>query len=251
MMPFADRYGPWAVIAGASEGVGAAVARQLGERGVNVLLVARQQEKLDEVARTVNSTSRTLQLDLTRDDAWDTLADATADLEVGLLVYNAGAVAPRRLLDGPIDVWRDVVSRNCSLVLEAVHHFSGPMATRGHGGIVLVSSHAAWAGTAGLAVYGATKAFQLVLAESLWAELAPAGVDVLTMVLGATDTPAFRRMLEGRDVGAAATSDDVAAEMLDNLANGPTRPPGPSPFGDMSRRDAVELRSSRVASHFS
>jgi short-subunit dehydrogenase len=135
-------------------------------------------------------------------------------------------------------------------VLDAVHHFGHLMVRRGRGGIVLVGSNAAWAGTAGLAMYGASKAFQLVMAESLWAEFRPHGVDVLSMVLGATDTPAFRRMLDGRPLQGAADSDEVAHEMLDSLASGPTIPPGPSPFGEMDRRNAVELRSERVAAHF-
>ena len=250
-MDFRERYGPWAVIAGASEGVGASVARLLGERGINVVLIARRQDTLDEAASAVRTKTRTLTLDLAAPEAWTTLLDAIGDLDVGLFVYNAGAVAPRRFLDEPAAVWQSVLMRNCSVVLDAVHHFGGRMAERGRGGIVLVSSNAAWAGTAGLAMYGATKAFQLILAESLWAELRPAGVDVLSMVLGATDTPSFRRMLQGRDPGpAAASSDDVAHDMLDNLANGPTLPAGPSPFGDVPRRDAVETRSERVAAHF-
>jgi short-subunit dehydrogenase len=249
-MEFCQRYGPWAVVAGASEGVGASVARLLGERGVNVVLVSRRKELLDEVQGTLVGDSRTLALDLSLPNAWATLADATADLEVGLLVYNAGAVAPTRFLDEPVGVWKGILARNCDMVVDAAHHYGRLMVQRGHGGIALVSSNAAWAGTLGLAIYGATKAFQLVLGESLWAEFRPHGVDVLSMVLGATDTPAIRRMLKGRELPGAAHSDDVAREMLDNLAHGPTLPPGPSPFGEMPRREVVEIRSQRVAASF-
>src|SRR5262245_66322625 len=90
-MEFSERYGPWAVVAGASEGVGASVARLLGERGVNVVLVSRRQAVLDEVASTVATETRTVALDLSTFDADAALAAATADLEVGLFVYNAGA----------------------------------------------------------------------------------------------------------------------------------------------------------------
>ena len=249
-MDFKDRYGPWALVAGASEGVGASMARLLGERGVNVVLIARQKDRLDEVAATVEAESRVLSLDLSAPGAFARVVDATEDIEIGLLAYNAGAVAPRRFFEEPIDTWQGVMVRNCDVVLAATHHFGGRMVQRGHGGIILVSSNAAWAGTAGLAVYGGTKAFQLVLAESLWAELRPVGVDVLSMVLGAVDTPSFRRMLGGRDVGNAASAEDVAREMLDNLGNGPTLPPGQPPFATMSRRESVELRSERVAAHF-
>lgn len=245
-MDFARRYGPWAVIAGASEGVGAEAARQLGARGINSVLVSRRRELLEEVAATVPAKTRVLPLDLSRPDAMDVLARATADIEVGLLVYNAGAVPPAPFLGDSLAKWRGVVARNCNTVLDSVDHFARPMVARGHGGIVLVSSNAAWSGAGHQAVYGATKAFDLVLAEGLWFELKPLGVDVLSMVLGATDTPAFRDVLKGKTVP-MASSQEVARDMLDNLGNGPTFPPGPAPFSGMNRREIVETRSNAIA----
>jgi short-subunit dehydrogenase len=245
---FTQRYGPWAVVAGASEGVGESVARLLGSRGVNVVLVARRAAALDDVAATVGTETRTVVLDLSAPDATAKLAEATADLDVGLLVYNAGADPKMSLfLDEPVDVWHAMVARNCTTVLGTAHHYGGLMARRGRGGIVLVSSGAAWAGGSRLAIYGASKAFDLVLAEALWAELGPRGVDVLGMVLGQTDTPALRRLLNGRDAGEMASSDDVARDMLDHLADGPTFPPDPTPFGPLARRDAVQLMSQGAA----
>jgi short-subunit dehydrogenase len=239
---FAGRYGPWAVVAGASEGVGASVARLIGAFGVNVVLVARRPTPLEEVAATVPTETRLLALDLSGPDATRQLAEATSDLEVGLLVYNAGADPnSSTFLDLPVDSWQQMVARNCATVVGATHHFAQPMAARGRGGIVLVTSGAAWAGGSHLAVYGASKAFDLVLAEGLWAELGPAGVDVLAMVLGPTDTPAFRRVLNGRDFAGMADPDDVAREMLDHLGDGPTFPPEGSPLGGLPRRQAVEL----------
>jgi uncharacterized protein len=241
-MDFAERYGPWAVIAGASEGVGASVARQLGARGVNVVLVSRRQEPLNDVAATVAAESRTVVLDLSEPDATARLADAVADLEVGLVVYNAGGDPNMsQFLDKPADVWQAMVARNCVTVVGVAHHFGASMAARGRGGIALVTSGAAWAGGAYLAVYGASKAFDLLLAESLWAELGPKGVDVLAMVLGQTDTPAFRRVLNGRPAEGMADPDDVARDLLDHLADGPTFPPDPTPFSGLARRQAVEL----------
>jgi uncharacterized protein len=241
---FSQRYGPWAVVAGASDGIGASVARLLGDRGVNVVLVARRSRALEEVAATVPSETRTLALDLSKPRAAAELAAATADLPVGLFVYNAGADPnAARFLEKPVDVWHDLVVRNCATVVATTHHFAGLMQQRGRGGVVLVTSGAAWAGGTRLAVYGASKAFDLVLAESLWAELSPAGVDVLGMVLGPTDTPAFRKILDGRQVDGLADPDDVARDMLDNVANGPTFPPDPTPFSAIPRRQAVELMS--------
>jgi short-subunit dehydrogenase len=236
------------VVAGASEGVGACLARQLGERGVNVVLVARTQSKLEEVAANVATETRILALDLSAADAASALATATDDLDVGMLVYNAGADPyMSHFLDEPVDAWQAMAARNCTTVLGAAHHYGGRMVTRGRGGIVLVTSGAAWAGGARLAVYGATKAFDLVLAEALWAELGPQGVDVLAMVLGATDTPAFRRLVGDRDVGPLDDADAVARDLLDNLGNGPTFPPDPALLGAVPRRTAVELMSAGAA----
>ena len=244
MTDFAERYGPWAVVAGASEGIGASVARLLGERGVNVVLVSRRQAVLDEVAATVASETRTAVVDLSAPDAVDALAAATSDLDVGLVIYNAGADPyMSQFLEQPATVWQEMVTRNCVTVLGATHHFATHMAARGSGGIVLVTSGAAWAGGAHLVTYGATKAFDLILGEALWAELAPKGVDVLSMVLGMTDTPAFRKLLDGREMEGVADPDDVARDMLDNLANGPTFPPDPTPFSGLARRQCVELMS--------
>jgi uncharacterized protein len=239
---FTDRYGPWAVVAGASEGIGASVARMLGERGVNVVLVARRQAALEEVAATVQTEARCVALDLSLPDADSALVAATEGLEVGLLVYNAGADPySSNFLDQPLASWAGLVRRNVDTVLGACYRYGSAMAARGRGGIVLVTSGAAWVGGAHLAAYGASKAFDLILGEALWAELKPMGVDVLSMVLGATDTPAFRRVLKGRDFDGLADPDDVARDMLANLAEGPTWPPDGSPFGPLPRRQAVEL----------
>jgi len=161
---------------------------------------------------------------------------------VGLLVYNAGADPySSNFLDQPLAAWAGLVRRNVDTVLGACYRYAPAMVARGRGGIVLVTSGAAWVGGAHLAAYGASKAFDLILGEALWAELKPMGVDVLSMVLGATDTPAFRRVLKGRDFDGLADPDDVARDMLANLAEGPTWPPDGSPFGPLPRRQAVEL----------
>ena len=124
-MDFPERYGPWAVVLGASEGVGASVARLLGERGVKVVLLARRQGPLDEVAATVAGETRTVVLDLSEADATAALANAVADLEIGLVVYNAGADPNMsQFIDKPVDVWQGMVARNCATVVGVVHHLS-------------------------------------------------------------------------------------------------------------------------------
>ncbi|MGW3653000.1 SDR family NAD(P)-dependent oxidoreductase [Streptomyces sp. NPDC000878] len=254
------KYGAWGIVAGGSDGVGAAFAHRMASRGMNVVLVARRlpvlQASADDIRARHGVEVRTVALDLSVSGALSQLERATADLEVGLFVYNAGgddrSIA---FLDKDLDTHLALVHRNRAGVLEAAYRFGAPMVARGRGAMVLVTSGAAWAGGATLATYGATKAFDLILAESLWAEWHTNGVDVLGLVLGRTDTPSLRRVLDakGESYGELPDPDDVAAEALDHLGDGPTwicgsdAPTGGSPFGALNRRDAV-LAMSRAAS---
>jgi uncharacterized protein len=226
---FADRYGPWALIAGASEGIGASFAHQIADAGVNVVLVARRPEPLEEAAEAIRAATgvevRTLALDLTADDMIDRVASATDDLDIGLLVYNAGAThGAVRFHDEAIDLPLRLVRLNCVGPVVMCHHFGHRMAERGRGGIILLTSMSAVSGSARTVTYSASKAFDLVFAEGLWAELAPRGVNVLALVAGATRTPAMARSgaLIGGEAFPGMEPDDVAREGLANLANGPT-----------------------------
>jgi short-subunit dehydrogenase len=256
MTDFSDKYGPWAIVAGASEGTGAAFSRQIASHGVNVVLVARRIGPLGALAEAIREESgvetRVVPLDLSEVDVDRELAAATADLDVGLLIYNAGADEyGMKFLDVEVNRWAGMLHRNCVVPLRLCHHYARPMVDRGRGGILLVTSGAAWAGGNRLVTYGATKAFDLVFGEGLWAELAPNGVDVLSFVLGQTDTPAFRALVDkyGTTIGDAADADDVARDGLEHLGDGPTRMAAAigggdaSPFGAMSRREAVQLMS--------
>jgi short-subunit dehydrogenase len=248
----AQRYGPWAVVAGASDGTGAAFAEEIASHGVNVVLVARRKALLDEVADRLPAESRVVVLDLSDPNAIAQLVDATRDLQVGLLVYNAGADSVNRsMLAWELDELRALIRRNCTAVVEACYAYGRAMVERRCGGVILVTSGAAWAGGATLAAYSATKAFDMNLAESLWAEWRAYGVDVLSLVLGTTDTPSLRRSLErtGARMERLADPADVAREAIAHLADGPTwaygmpDPGGPNPLSTFSRRDAVGLIS--------
>lgn len=232
---YAERFGPWALIAGASEGVGAAYARAIAERGVNVVLLARRQEVLDEVAaaiaRDTGAETRTLSVDLSRDDAVAEIKKATSDLEIGTFMYCAGAdPVYEPFLDNPVDVALELVKRNCLTSLQLCHHFAGPMVDRGRGAILVLSSGGGLVGGRNMVAYGASKAFDIVMTEALWAEIHDRGVNVLSLVLGPTDTPALRRILLKRGaipapdapIPDAVTVDEVVKDALEQIENGPT-----------------------------
>ncbi|MEZ5744576.1 MAG: SDR family NAD(P)-dependent oxidoreductase [Sphingomonadaceae bacterium] len=229
MDDFAGKYGPWALIAGASEGTGASFARQLAEKGLNLVLIARRQGPLDKLAAEIRAEHGvdcvTASIDLAADDAVDRMREAAAGKECGLLILNAGADPNGSMfLDNDIEDWDSLTMRNVMTVMRACHRFGQAMRQRGHGGIMIVGSGACYSGMPGIAVYGATKAFDLVFSEALWAELKPHGVDVLSYVIGRTDTPAHRELMEERGMAIPdnlADPDDVARKGLARLGNGP------------------------------
>ena len=199
---------------------------------------------------------RVLTIDLTDDDAMAAISSATSDIDVGLFMYCAGADPNYRpFLAEPVESVLAMVQRNCVMPLQLCHHFATPMAARGSGGIVLVSSGGGLIGAPNMVAYGATKAFDMVMAEALWAELHGQGVDVLGLVLGLTDTPALRKLMVQRGqlasadepVPGAASAEAVAADAIANLANGPTWLAsddvrmGFEHLGAMPRNDAVRL----------
>lgn len=227
-----DKYGPWAVIAGGSEGVGASFAHQLADAGINVVLVARKPGPLETTADDVRAKGvevRTLELDLLAPEALKEIRAITDDLEVGLLVFNAGANSyGHEFVTGDLDRVQDVIGLNITSQLALTHHFGGLMRERGRGGIILVGSLAGYMGQAQISVYSAVKAFSRVFAEGLWLELREHGVDVLELVLGVTRTPAMARAGLNFDIPGlkVAEPDDVAREGLEHLPHGPVRVAG-------------------------
>lgn len=224
---FVERYGPWAVIAGASEGVGACVADQLAERGTNVVLIARSGDRLldlaDEVEEAHGVEVRVLVADLTDPMIGRRVADAVADVEVGLLVYNAGAVNETvTFLEHSFEASLALVQLNCIGPLALLRELAPGMRDRGRGGIVLVGSLACLAGAANVAVYSAAKMFGVNLAEGLWAELRDHGVDVCDVMLGSVHTPAAARQGVRFDPTRDLLPDQVAREIIANIRNGPT-----------------------------
>ncbi len=244
-----QKYGPWALIIGGSEGVGAAFARKLAAAGSKLVLVARKQGPLQELAAelTAGGTEvRTVSVDMSTSDAIDRVRTVTDDVEIGFLIYNAGANNIRGdFVELDSEVYRSVIGVNVIGQTEFAHHYGALMRQRRHGGIILCGSTSGYMGAPSLAAYTASKAFSRIFTESLWAECRAFGIDVLHLTIGFTATPAMGRL--GYDLSAAQAPEEVAQEGLDNIANGPVWIAGGSKNLDVAiKRSAVENRADAV-----
>lgn len=230
-MNFAERYGPWAVIAGASEGTGRSFADRLAAQGLNCILIARRPDPLENLAAELRARHgvdcAAACVDLAAPGALRHVVAAAAGREVGLFINNAGSdTNDSKFLDRGLAGWEELVERNVMNAMRMSYHFAKPMRDRGRGGIILVGSGACYGGATGMAVYAGTKAFDLCFGEGLWAELRPHGVHVLNLILGRTNTPMFRAFMEkrGLPVGeGAAEPDEVAKLGLERLPHGPVQ----------------------------
>ena len=227
-MTFAEKYGPWALIAGASDGVGLAFARSLAREGLKLILVSRSQAKLDlaaEELRAFGAECVTVSADLSQPEGSSQAIASTGNREVGLVITNCGAdLVNSKFLDADISAWEGLATMNVTTKLRLAHHFGRAMRDRKRGGIILVNSGACYSGMSGLATYCGSKGFVLNFAEGLWAELRHEGIDVLSMVLGQTDTPSYRATLarSGQPLPEHwASPDDVAQTALRQLPHGP------------------------------
>jgi short-subunit dehydrogenase len=217
------KYGPWALIVGGSDGVGEAFAHKLAAQGFKLIIAARRPGPLNALAEELRGQGaevRTLSVDMTEPAALQKVQAATSDIEVGLLIYNAGVVGgPDDFIKQDPEQFRGYIDLNVLRPAELSHHFGGLMCSRGRGGIILVGSTGSFMGSPGLAIYCGVKAFSRIFSEGFWFESQKYGVDVLHLVLGFTATPTIERL--GLDTSFAQAPDAAAQEGLDNLAHGP------------------------------
>lgn len=226
---FAQSYGPYALVAGASEGLGAAFADAIARRGVNLVLLARRENELAETAARVKDAHGvevvTIVADLADVDA-AAQKIASLDVELGLLVYDAAYAPIGPFADATAEQLAQAAAVNVRAPLLLTKALSAPMIARGRGGIILMSSLAGSQGSPNIATYAATKAFNTVLAEGLWSELKPRGVDVLACVAGAILTPGYQQAEGSKPAPGTLAPERVAEQALAALGHGPIVIPG-------------------------
>lgn len=227
---FESKYGPWALVTGAAQGLGAEFSRQIASLGLDVVLVDVLAEEVARVAEEIQQTSaretRTVVADLTHPEFIDVLREGTEGIEVGLLVSNAGFGPVGLFFEQSLEDKLRMVDVNVRAPLILVQEFGAKMVARKRGGIILLSSASALHGVAYAANYAATKAYNLILAESLWDELRQHGVDVLGFMPGATRTPGFlvsQPRLERSRLATVMEPEPTVAEALKALGTTPSR----------------------------
>jgi short-subunit dehydrogenase len=224
-----ERYGSTAIVAGASEGIGAAFSSALASEGLNLVLIARRMEPLLKLAGDLESrykiTVKCISCDLSDNDATMQIDRALDGLEINILIYNAALSSIGPFTGNSEDYLTRAPQVNMITPLKMVHHFGSKMVGKGRGAVVLMSSMAGLQGSGYLSVYAATKAFNRILAESLWYEWGKMGVDVLGCIAGATATPGYINTLPEKNgffAPAVLEPAQVAEECLDRLGKQPS-----------------------------
>ncbi|MDJ0514186.1 MAG: SDR family oxidoreductase [Methyloceanibacter sp.] len=223
-----DRYGPWAVITGASDGIGRAIATELAAEGFSLVLVARRKAILSEFAEELGAQygteTRIIDADLGSNEGTRSVEAKTKDLDVGLLVAAAGFGTSGPFVEGDVDTELDMIAVNCGAIAALVHVFARRLVERGRGGIVLMSSLVAFQGVPRATNYSATKAYVQSFAEGLAVELSPYGVDVVASAPGPVRSGFDKRA--GMTLSMAQTPEEVAKGTLRALGRRVTVRPG-------------------------
>lgn len=190
-----QKYGSTALVAGASEGIGAAFAHYLAAAGMNLVLVARRKEPLINLASLLSNTYQVevdcISCDLAQPNAVELIQNSLAGKEIHLLVYNAALSYIGPFEKSSLEYHQQIAQANMVTPMNLLKVFGEPMLLRGKGAVIMMASLAGFQGSGYLAAYAATKAFDRVLAESLWYEWKDKGVDVIACCAGATATPNF------------------------------------------------------------
>jgi uncharacterized protein len=218
-------FGPWAVITGASSGIGEEFARQLAASGINLILVARRLSLLEEIGEALvkdyHIAYRAIALDLSQEGFLEKLTAATHDLDIGLVVSNAGTANPGLFLSSDPNMMHQTVRLSVLAHLDLAHHFGAKLVARRRGGIILLSGMGASQGVPYMAHDSATRAYVLTLGETLHSELKQHHVHVTVLLPSPTHTPLFEKI--GFDASSAPlrpmTAEQCVSEGLTALCD--------------------------------
>jgi short-subunit dehydrogenase len=192
-----QRFGPWALVTGASSGIGKKFARQIAAAGINLVLVARREALLQEVGRNIAADFkvdyRALAMDLSQDGFIERLTRDTNDLDIGLVVSNAGTANPGEFLKLDRQLLEETLRLNTMSHLDIAHYFGRKLAQRRRGGLILVGAIGAENGIPCIANDGGAKAYVHSLGEALHYEFKPLGVYVTVLAAGFTNTPVLEK----------------------------------------------------------
>jgi short-subunit dehydrogenase len=225
---FLKKYGTWAVVTGASDGLGKQFAMQLAEIGFNLVLVARRKNLLDDLSERLNATYKvdciSIDLDLSANDAVASLYEKTSHLGIGLIVAAAGFGTSANLIEADIKLEKQLIDLNCRCLMEMSHVYGKKFTAQKKGGMILISSLLGFHGAFGTANYAASKAYVQALGEGLYFELRKHNVDVLTVAPGPINT-GFAEAA-GMNFMLALKPEEVAKESLASLGRQITLLPG-------------------------
>ena len=256
-MTFKERYGSYALITGASSGIGEEFSRILARKGLNLVLAARRRERLEALAAELKSghgvETVVLETDLSRDGGWEELVAKTKERDIGLLVNNAGFGYYGRLVDQKDERLEEMIRLNVLAFTMLTKAFASRFMARKRGGVILVSSLAAFQPTPGMALYGATKGFELLLGEAFSQELKGRGVDVTVLCPGATLTEF--QLVAGGVPHSGMSAADVAMCAVKALGKRRVAIPGPANkiTGKLHRflpRSVVRWAAAKALAHY-
>lgn len=189
---FFDKYGPWAIVTGASSGIGVEFAKQLGEKGLNLVLIARRVENLETLGAELKSKYgieyKALQLDLTTEGFYEKVEATIDGLDVGMLVNNAGINCEGSFYRGGLDRNLGMIRLNVEAPFILAHEIGKKLIERGSGGIIFTASTSAFQAMPYFTHYAATKAYVLSLSESMHFEFREKGVNVIAVCPGPTES---------------------------------------------------------------
>ncbi|MBW2496685.1 MAG: SDR family NAD(P)-dependent oxidoreductase [Deltaproteobacteria bacterium] len=261
MSEFKEKYGPWGLVAGGAQGIGEAYSRYLAAQGLNVAVIDFSREALDRFAPALSSEfgieCLPLEIDLSRSDLLPAVVDAIGEREVGMLVYNAGLadVGPFYKADTGLEYELSKIAINVTGPFVLSYHFGREMLRRRRGGIVLMSSGAGLQGSPYYAHYSATKAYDIVLAEALWGEFKPYGVDVLACVAGMTLSTAAKGY-QHLDTSTFQTTEELVDEAMaalgrqSTLVAGEFNRKGRELTKDLPREKLIEIMGQHAIENF-